>query len=261
MVSKKVFKEVPKTVKDWETACKKASVQKMSINSFVGMHSGSEITQGQYLLMRVLYPKERRIREFRPATYNLTQEFQAAMVSLNASTDFQAFLLAIRPNSVLPHTNLGVFTVPRMNQLLIQPTAPQPAPTSRNVRPRATAGAAAAAAATPGQPQQHDIDEEVVNVHMITFLQALTSTIPNVSSEWTPRRFPFQTHFAKDKYEAQTDGYLRVQDTTGKVQAIVEVKREPRRRNSPDLEMQEAAEMVGWIMDNKHQPNPSLVGR
>jgi hypothetical protein len=180
------------------------------------------------------------------------------MVSLNASTDFRAFLLAIRPNSVL--TNLGVFTVPRMNQLLIQPTGPQPAPTSRNLRPRAVAGAAAAAA-TPGQPQQHDIDEEVVNVHTITFLQALTSTIPNVSSEWTPRRFAFQTHFAKDEYEAQTDGYLRVQDATGKVQAIVEVKREPRRRNSPNLEMQEAAEMVGWIMDNKHQPNPSLVGR
>jgi hypothetical protein len=183
------------------------------------MHSGSEITQGQYLLMRVLYPKERRIKEFRPATYNLTQEFQAATASLNASTDFRAFLLAIRPNSVLPHTNLGVFTVPRMNQLLIQPTGPQLAPSSRNLRPRAAAPAAAAAA-TPGQPQQHDIDEEVVNVHMITFLQALTSTIPNVSSEWTPRRFAFQTHFAKDEYEAQTDGYLRVQDAIGKVQEV-----------------------------------------
>jgi hypothetical protein len=153
------------------------------------MHSGSEITQGQYLLMRVLYPKERRIREFRPATYNLTQEFQAATASLKASTDSRAFLLAIRPNSVLPHTNLGIFSVPRMNHLLIQPTgpqpAPQPAPTSRNLRPRAAAGAAAAAA-TPGQPQRHDIGEEVVNVHMITFLQALRSTIPNVSSEWAP---------------------------------------------------------------------------
>jgi hypothetical protein len=120
MVSKKAFKKVPQNVKDWETACKEAGVQKRSINSFFGMHSGSEITQGQYLLMRVLYPKERRIREFRPATYNLTQEFQAAMVSLNASTDFRAFLLAIRPNSVLPHTNLGIFAVPSMNHLLIQ---------------------------------------------------------------------------------------------------------------------------------------------
>jgi hypothetical protein len=96
---------------------------------------------------------------------------------------------------------------------------------------------------------------------MITFLQALTSTIPNVSSEWSPHRFAFQTHFARDKYEARTDGYLRVQDATGKIQAIVEVKRGPRKDNNPGLEMQEAAEMVGWIMDNKHRPDPSLVGR
>jgi hypothetical protein len=68
--------------------------------------------------------------------------------------------------------------------------------------------AATAAAATTGQPQKRDIDEEIVNFHMITFLQALTAAIPNVSSEWSPRRFAFQTQFAIDKYETQIDGYL-----------------------------------------------------
>jgi hypothetical protein len=47
---------------------------------------------------------------------------------------------------------------------------------------------------------------------------------------------------------------------TGKTQAIVEVKRKLREGNKPNLEMQEAAEMVGWIMD-KHRPDPSPVGR
>jgi hypothetical protein len=48
---------------------------------------------------------------------------------------------------------------------------------------------------------------------------------------------------------------------TEKIQAIVEVKRKLREGNKPNLEMQEAAEMVGWIMDNEHRPDPSLVGR
>lgn len=46
-----------------------------------------------------------------------------------------------------------------------------------------------------------------------------------------------------------------------KAQAIVEVKRRERAHHSPYLEMQEAAEMVGWIMDDNHRPDPSLVGR
>jgi hypothetical protein len=141
MVSTKAFQEVPRTVKDWERARKAAGLQRSSINSFLGMHSGSEMTQGQYLLMKVLYPKRRPITSFNPATYSLTQDLQAATALLNASSQFQAFLNAIR---VLPHTNLGSFAIPRMNQLLIQPppatsnvqvqtTNP---PTSRNLRSR-----------------------------------------------------------------------------------------------------------------------------
>jgi hypothetical protein len=48
---------------------------------------------------------------------------------------------------------------------------------------------------------------------------------------------------------------------TEKIQAIIEVKRKRREDNRPNLEMQEAAEMVGWIMDNEHRPGPSRVGR
>lgn len=112
-----------------------------------------------------------------------------------------------------------------------------------------------------GQPQQLNIDEEVVNVYMITFLQALRGAIPNVSSQWSPRRFAFQTQFATDKYEARIDGYLQVQGATEKVQAVVEVKQGPRKDHKPELEVQEAAEMVGWIMDSNRRPDPSLVDR
>ena len=115
-------------------------------------------------------------------------------------------------------------------------------------------------AATTRQPQQRNIDEEVVNVYTITFLQALTGAIPNVSSKWSPHRFYFQIKFATDRYEALTDGYLRVKGAAGEIQAIVEVKRRLRKDIKASLEMQEAAEMVGWIMGSERQPDPSLVG-
>jgi hypothetical protein len=146
-----------------------------------GRQSGSEMIQGQYLLMRVLYPRQKRITAFDPAEYSPTQEFPAAIAFLNALPVFQTFLHAIRTNPVFSHTNLGIFIIPKMNQLLIQQMAPPPA--ANNVRVQITnppissdsRSRAAAAAATTGQPQQRNIDEEVVNVHMITLLQALTS--------------------------------------------------------------------------------------
>jgi hypothetical protein len=266
MAPKTVFSIAPETVEDWRKACKKAGVQRRSINSFLGMHSGSEMTQEQYLLMRVLYPRQKRIMEFVPATYGLAQELPAAAARLQGLPEFRTFLQAIRTNPAFSHTNLGIFAVPRVNQLLIQ-QATLPLATN-NVRVQTTnppistnSRSRAGAAATTGQTQQRNIDEEVVNVHLITFLQALAGTIPGVLSQWNPRRFAFQTQFAMDRYEARTDGYLQVQNATGKVQAIVEVKRGLRDDSKPDLEMQEAAEMVGWIMDNNHQPDPSLVGR
>jgi hypothetical protein len=200
---------------------------------------------------------------FVPASHSRAQEFQDAGNFLNALPEFQRFLQSIRTNSaVTPHSNLGIFTVPRMNQLSIQPAVPAAyvlahttnIPVSRNLRSSAAAGAATS------RREQPIIDEEVVNVCLITFLQALTGAVPNISSEWTPQRFAFRTQFAVDMYEARTDGYLQVQDASNKIQAIIEVKRRSRELR-PDVEMQEAAEMVGWILDNDHRPDPALVGR
>jgi hypothetical protein len=286
------FRKVPQNIESWRGACRQAGVLRRSIHSFVGMHSGSKMTQEQYLLMRVLYPREKCITDFDPATYGLTQDSPEAIAFLSTFQEFQMLLHAIRTNPVFSHTHLGIFAIPRMNQLLIQRAPLPPAtnnvlvqtinpPASSNSRSAAAAAAVVAAAnavaaagtagttgtaaaATTGQLQKRDIDEEIINFHMITFLQALTGAIRNVSSEWSPRRFGFQTQFAIDQYEAQIDGYLQIHDATGKFQAIVEVKRDRRLVNQPNLEMQEAAEMVGWIMDNTHnihQPDPSRVGR
>src|ERR1700722_11008817 len=139
MAPKTAFEEVPQSIQDWRSACKKAGVQRRSINSFLGIHSGSEMTQEQYLLMRVLYPKQKHITAFAPAMYGLAQDHQAATTFLQASPAFQTFLQTIRTNPVFSHTNLDLFAIPRMNQLLIQPATRPPAtnpPISRISRSR-----------------------------------------------------------------------------------------------------------------------------
>lgn len=123
MVSTKAFQEVPRTVKDWERARKAAGLQRSSINSFLGMHSGSEMTQGQYLLMKVLYPKRRPITSFNPATYSLTQDLQAATALLNASSQSQelGWHMYQKPGirvEVWGEIQLNVFTSARVGEYI-----------------------------------------------------------------------------------------------------------------------------------------------
>jgi hypothetical protein len=63
----------------------------------------------------------------------------------------------------------------------------------------------------------------------------------------------------QDGYEAKTDGTLLYRDRI--IQAILEVK--PRRRDKlqPHVQMQESAEMVVWIVNDRRPLVPNLTGR
>jgi hypothetical protein len=102
-------------------------------------------------------------------------------------------------------------------------------------------------------------DEVIVNNALILFLEALSDMVPNGKSEWTPRHVSFRSSFATAKFEARTDGCLQSLNWK-KVQAIVEVKPRVRGANPMTIEMQEAAQMVGWIF-NDADPIPILNGQ
>ncbi|KAK1142385.1 hypothetical protein N8T08_007937 [Aspergillus melleus] len=93
-------------------------------------------------------------------------------------------------------------------------------------------------------------DEQIVNIALITFLNALTIHF-NISKDcnWTSHRKALVAKFEDAQYEARTDGYL--DDGKENPYALIEVKPVPRSVNYiTAIQMQEGAQMVSWIKND-----------
>lgn len=96
-------------------------------------------------------------------------------------------------------------------------------------------------------------DEQIVNAALILLLNAITIHFP-LSNDRTLHRRAFTVNFKTASFQARTDGYLGDR-TSGKVRALIEVKPYVRKRGRGRIQMQEAAQMVAWISDNKQRPS------
>ena len=105
-------------------------------------------------------------------------------------------------------------------------------------------------------------DEQIINMALLLYLQALLINIRGIGADWTPER---RALIVKKKdgqkvYEARVDGFLRYQsDKSNPIMAIVEVKPCIRdiNPNSEPIRMQEGAQMAAWIC--QHPPPPSQL--
>lgn len=104
------------------------------------------------------------------------------------------------------------------------------------------------------------VGEQIVNNALVLFLQALTMKIPKIKSMWTPYPLLLKADFMTASFVARTDGYLKTMEN-GKVQAILEVKSRIRRKQLEMIQMQESAQMIGWVMNDKERPSPTSRGR
>lgn len=101
-------------------------------------------------------------------------------------------------------------------------------------------------------------DEQIVNIAAINFLNAL-SVYEERYASWSTTRKEFKFHSNSAKFEARTDGHLKVHGNNSSA-AILEVK--PRRRYYEKgfrIEMQESMQMALWIFQepNSHWAAPS----
>ncbi|KAL2005982.1 hypothetical protein VTN00DRAFT_9636 [Thermoascus crustaceus] len=96
-------------------------------------------------------------------------------------------------------------------------------------------------------------DEQIVNAALLLLLNAITIHFP-LSNDWTLHRRAFNVQFKTASFQARTDGYLE-DKTSGKVRALIEVKPCVRTRSQVRIQMQEAAQMVAWISDDKQRPS------
>jgi hypothetical protein len=65
----------------------------------------------------------------------------------------------------------------------------------------------------------------------------------------------------RDSYEARADGYPKFKGTGGELQAIIKVKAKTWEAVQTAVEMQEAAQMIAWIMDDQKRPEIALPDR
>lgn len=92
-------------------------------------------------------------------------------------------------------------------------------------------------------------DEQIVNTALVVFLNALTIHFDNCHTcDWTMHRKGFIAKFEEARFEARTDGYL--DDGNENAYALIEVKPVVRSSKQSLIQMQESAQMVGWLMNN-----------
>ncbi|KAN0074190.1 hypothetical protein V8E54_008127 [Elaphomyces granulatus] len=234
----RIFDQVPTDRTAWNGYVTAANLQGRTINTFTGMQSASKITQEQFLLLKVVWPRRKTGLQFNPAAYGLRQQFAEAGRFLAAFPSFQRFLRSIQADAAVTKfqpnhpRDLGVFELVRQSQRDIHSytaNVPQIAPAGPEVNlslPR-------------------NLDEEVVNMGLVMLLNALAIKTPNVTTTCSSERPTLSARFMQDEYQAKTDGVLLHRDRT--IQAILEVKPKSRRKLQPHIQMQESAEMVAWM--------------
>ncbi|OGM44375.1 hypothetical protein ABOM_006834 [Aspergillus bombycis] len=97
-------------------------------------------------------------------------------------------------------------------------------------------------------------DEQIVNAALIIFLDALTIHFGDfMFCNWTIHRKGFIANFTKASFEARTDGYL--DDGEENAYALIEVKPATRSKTQNLIQMQESAQMVGWLINDSEENN------
>lgn len=111
-----------------------------------------------------------------------------------------------------------------------------------------------------GEERPRTKDEQIVNTALIDFLNAFIIHLTGPYVQWTLHRMPFRAIFTeKSKFEARTVGYL--EDRSHNIHAIVEVKPFRRIMARRRIAMQEAAQIVAWIMTNPDNDRTFTNGR
>ncbi|KAH8808696.1 hypothetical protein F5884DRAFT_900898 [Xylogone sp. PMI_703] len=91
--------------------------------------------------------------------------------------------------------------------------------------------------------------EELVNTTIILFLDVLSSDFMKYNM-WSPERKMFIAGCGEKEYKSRVDGLLEDEDMGCTTRAIVEAKKSRRVVGEHRIQMQEAAAMVGWIIND-----------
>ncbi|RAH67364.1 uncharacterized protein BO66DRAFT_473428 [Aspergillus aculeatinus CBS 121060] len=234
------------------------------------LNSASTISEKQYLLLQVL-EADRLLATFQSranyrqsflngpileGTFALAKKYQS-QAAVSRDESFQS-RVAFSPIANRTRAKVGNLAQKMRAAQLQTPTK--------------STGRAAISSEVPGTPEVEDSpfqtpgpeelaplmypqtkDEQIVNAALVDFLNALSMHFPQ-ASDWTLHRKSFKAVFENAAFEARTDGYLEDGGSSERVRALVEVKPMLREKKLNPIRMQEAAQMVAWIMAD---PDPT----
>ncbi|XHF96619.1 hypothetical protein AWENTII_000242 [Aspergillus wentii] len=218
-MSSTFFQNVPSDTHEWEQAAIAARVL--------------EVTQKQFLLYRTICLAIEVPDRLRISKFNYFRLRDAERI-LRESITFQNYILAISLGQTL---GLGDFGLVLEQQLEIREVLEDP---------------------IKMQLKLTEFDESIVNTSLIYFLQALTRTIPpdtpnHPRCKWRLKKIALRAHFGN--VNGQNHGFVAITDgqmqdiTTGRIKAIGQCKKGRRQNHTPQVDMQEASELVALIME------------
>ncbi|KAJ5470945.1 hypothetical protein N7530_008302 [Penicillium desertorum] len=249
---------IPADAQDWNTLFKsRADLKSMNIHNLPAewVASASEATNVQYLMLRSYSPTISRINTFRKNCHQFgftTEVLERAADLLAASTEWQRYLYLLHTGDSIddiPVTSNrwpGSFsTVARLQQQTM---------TVEGIHDRARTQLTAGETRTGRRrvlPLPDAEDEASPNAAALILLQTV-SHLAHSQLEWILNRVHFICQFGTMRFTAFTDGALRSKQTRG-VFALVEAKKRLRTVHHEAILMQEACEVVGWVMNNSRE--------
>ncbi|OJJ46495.1 hypothetical protein ASPZODRAFT_142309 [Penicilliopsis zonata CBS 506.65] len=238
----RAWKKVPTTPEQWEAAAKLMKIRRQTVHKRFDLNSGSKLTKGEYLLLKVLW-KTKNTKDI--SALDLGLYLTTARQLLGDNAEFQAFIQGIdgmKNGDGGEMSNMGAFKIPfsQIKEVLRLLDIPKPKTCTKND------GAGRRIRETH---LLEGVNEDLVNMAAISLLTAINLENVNGPAGWSPHRAPFFANFKRATMEAQVDGFFWAGNST-KTSILLEAKAGQRARHEPAVSIQEAAEVVAWLMAN-----------
>lgn len=189
--AKKLFQVVPREWPGWKRAAQR-TIKQQSPHKQRKFHSASKLTQREYLLLRVLWPRPGR--ELTPADrmrLGLAQRYAQADTWLSHFRPFADYLRAVTTNAATETCDTLNAADDQVGLAIFEPT-------------RFEQGQVISVLSIG-----HAIDEDSVNSSPLRLLLAITAKHPDVACEWLSHRVALNATFNSGaELETRLDRYI-----------------------------------------------------
>ncbi|KAE8401780.1 hypothetical protein BDV37DRAFT_285332 [Aspergillus pseudonomiae] len=224
---------LPETEREWKEAARKYKVKNQNLCMNLKLHSASRVSYKQFLLFRTILPSIVPPQQLNNQTLGIAPLIGQAK-QLLSDVAFQDYILDVSTRQIQGTWSAAwggndrLFRVPAIQQQQV-------------IR----------------DELRDERCEASVNTSIVSFLQAIAELVPQSGRQWTADRIKliadFSTRRRNRQFVAYTDGQL--EDTASRRPlALIECKRSRRDDHSPDVDMQEVAQMVAWVKQHPGVP-------